>query len=120
MKQIKFVLPFMCFIFMGFLATAQTAQKTVAKETAKTEMTKTATCQPAACDALVLAGLCSPQQAAACKKTCGDSKMAAKTDAKTTKVASASKKRGEAVAVKASGNAKKKGCTQTCKSAKKD
>lgn len=122
MKQIKFVIPFLCFIFMGMLSTAQTTQKTVAKETVKTEATSTtktcqpSDCKPSYCAKLVKTGACTPEQMLECLK---NGKKCLKSDTAeagaAVKVASVSKERST---LNTSKSNKKKSCTKTC-SAKK-
>jgi len=123
MKAIKCMLPMIMFLFMGLIGQAQVATKTAevntkVKETTCQKVSKTAACKPAACDALVKVGLCTPEQAAKCKKDGKNVKMASTETAapKATKVAAASKERtGTTPVPKAKGKECAKTCAKTCK-----
>jgi len=96
-------------LFVAASANAQTATAVADKsETKKCDVKK---CDPAMCDAMVKAGLCTKEEAAACKAKCA---------AKSTKVASASveKVNGTAVAMEAK-PIKKASCAKTCTGKKK-
>jgi len=123
MKAIKFIIPLMMFLFIGQIGHAQASSKTAAVNTKAKEATCQKVCSPSTADAMVKLGLCTPEQAAKCKKGTKNVKTASTetTTSDATKVASASKERNNAgtstTAVKSKGCAKT--CEKICKSTKK-
>ena len=100
---IKFLASMTLVMFVAISSNAQTATQVVDKSEAKKCDIKK--CDPALCDAMVKAGLCTKEEAAACKAKCA---------AKSTKVAAASVERVNAIPVTSAEPAKKASCAKKC------
>lgn len=78
----------------------------------KTENCEVKKCTPAMCDAMVAAGICTKEQAEACKAKCGTTKVASAKMEKSTNNA-------VPVAVQSAKASKSSSCAKTCAKSKK-
>ncbi|MDF1694830.1 MAG: hypothetical protein P1U56_03325 [Saprospiraceae bacterium] len=93
--------------FFLFIAVSSNAQTTVdaTSENVSSKQCDVKKCDPALCDLMVKSGLCTKEQAEACKAKCAS---------KTTKVAAASVERPAIKSVSSKGDSKKASCIKTC------